>query len=143
VSTSHLRALQAFRFGSFDFVADCLSTLRLREEATPLTLLEGDTPSNGPLADLDTEALMWCIELMLSANPSESNVDLLLFSLRNVFHQLSRGISLSPPHSAQSVPVWPHKRRECLRKGAPEGPTIATARHRIREHDGVQSCLAP
>jgi hypothetical protein len=135
---------QAFRFGSLDFVTDRLGTLHLREEATPLTSLEGDTPSNGPFAGLDTEVLAWRIEHMLSANPSTRNVQLLLFSLHNVFQQLYGGTpAVLTALTARSVPIWPHKHREHLSQGALKGPTTAPACDQVCGHEGVQSCLVP
>jgi hypothetical protein len=60
--------------------------------------LEGDTTSTDLLVHLDTKALARRIELMLGANLSASNVDLLLFSLRNVSARSSEGTCC--PHRA-------------------------------------------
>jgi hypothetical protein len=119
---------QAFRFRSLDFVANHIGTLRLHKEATPLTSLEGD-PSKGPLAYLKTEPLMCHIELMLGAIPLLSDVDLLLFSLCNIFHQVSGGTPLSPSRSpcdwspfglTNSMSVYARE----LRRALPQPPPV-------------------
>lgn len=44
-----------------------------------------------PLDDLDVEALVLHLESMFGSNPTVSDVDIVLYSLFNTFHQLSGG----------------------------------------------------
>ncbi|RLN08395.1 putative prpol [Panicum miliaceum] len=94
---------QTFHFGSLDFVADHLGTLHLRENVIAPAVSEGASFIVNPLAELDPEALAQRIKLLLGANPSASDVDMVMYSLSNVARQLSGGAPLPPPTSPRAA----------------------------------------
>ena len=73
--------------------------LHLREEALVPAPIEGGAPSvcSGPPDGLNDETPTLRFEPMLGSNPTVSNVDIVLYSLFNIFRRLSRGTPLSPP----------------------------------------------
>ena len=91
--------LQTFLFGSLDFIADQLGVLCLHEKALVSVPTREGAPStdcNGPLDDLNVETPALCLEPMLGSNPTVSDVHIVLYSLFNIFRQLSEGTPLSP-----------------------------------------------
>jgi len=90
--------LQTFLFGSLDFVADRLGVLCLLEEALIPASTRGGALSTSPrpLDDPNIKTLALRLEPILGSNPMVSNVHVVLYSLFNTFHRLSRGTPLSP-----------------------------------------------
>ena len=89
---------QTFLFGSMDFITDQLGVLRLREEALVPAPVKGGAPSagSGPPDDLNDETPVLRFEPTLGSNPTMSNIHIVLYSLFNIFRQLSGGTTLSP-----------------------------------------------
>lgn len=79
--------LQAFRFESLDFIADQLGVFHLHEEV--------DTPASPgkvahivadePLNNLNVEALALCIKSVLGVNPTDNDMDTMMYLLINTF----------------------------------------------------------
>lgn len=95
---------QAFRFRSLDFVTNQLGVLRLCKETTP-PASPGKVAHiivREPLDDLDVEALALRIKSVLGMSPMVNDVDTIMYSLANIFSQLSGGASLSPPCSPRA-----------------------------------------
>ena len=73
--------------------------LHLREEALVPTPFGGGAPSVGsrPPGNLNDETPTLRSEPTLGSNPTVGNVHIVLYSLFNIFRQLSGGTPLSPP----------------------------------------------
>ena len=87
---------QAFLFGSLDFVADQLGVLHLREETRdPAPVGETSSIDSGT-RDLNGAASTLHSKQTLCSNPAVSNIHVVIYLLRSIFHQIPRGLPLSP-----------------------------------------------
>jgi hypothetical protein len=106
---------RTLRFGSLEFITDQLGALRLHEEeAAPAATEESAPPPKlhklkrrrsvrrrirKRRPSLPTRAVLRRIALMVASNPAVEDVNLVLFSLANIFRQLAGGPPLVTPRS--------------------------------------------
>ena len=87
---------QAFLFGSLDFIADRLGVLHLREETRDPAPVGETSSINSGTRDLNGAASALHSEQTLCSNPAMSNIHAVLNLLHSIFHQIPRGLPLSP-----------------------------------------------